>query len=612
MLRRIYRFAFAHGVRNKQVAVLVALGLGGVAFETLGLGLLLPIGNYLIAGGDLALLTESSRFWALMTDLSQSVGFPIGITAITVVCVASMLVRQGLTYIRLVYQAKVGHGLGRDIRMNLIQAFLRSELSVQEREGMGKFANVIGLEVTRVVPLVSLPIDLLIAASLSLSFLIMLLITTPTVTAGLAVMILLIGFLIRGVFRRTADVARWMVKMNNAVSEHFVERVRSARLIRLSRADQTEVEAARSLTQNQYASVVSSIRLLAVTESGLEPIVIIVGVPLLIFGSTVLNLDLAVIGFILVALARLVPMAKQALRGWQSLLKAHASMEAIEGTFIRLDDASEKDPGGQDVRRPLHTLAFKDVRFSYDGGRNEVVRGVSFEIEAGGFVALVGPSGAGKSTIVDLIPRLRTAISGTVELDGVSLIEYRLRSLRDSIAYVSQTPMLLEGSIADQIAYGRASASREEIEQAARMAHAHEFIVKMADGYDSQLGTQGVGLSGGQKQRIELARAILRKTPILILDEPTSNVDAESEFYISKALQEIRDRRDTIVLLIGHGFASVSIADRILVVQEGRITDQGTHEALMSRDGWYRNAVHQQRGAHDEAKETAIVAGAAG
>jgi ABC-type multidrug transport system fused ATPase/permease subunit len=201
-------------------------------------------------------------------------------------------------------------------------------------------------------------------------------------------------------------------------------------------------------------------------------------------------------------------------------------------------------------------------------------------------VALVGLTGAGKTTLVSLIPRFYDATAGRVLVDGVDVRRYRVRALRERIGIVLQEPVLFSGTIADNLRYGRLDATPVEIEKAARAAHAHEFVSRLPQGYDTEIAEAGGGLSGGERQRLSVARAILKNAPILILDEPTSSLDAISEEIVFAALRRLRAGRTTIV--IAHRLSTVRDADRILVLDGGRIAAQGRHEDLLKSSQLYR------------------------
>lgn len=253
-------------------------------------------------------------------------------------------------------------------------------------------------------------------------------------------------------------------------------------------------------------------------------------------------------------------------------------------------------PDAPDLRIEEGGLSFVDVHFGY--GDVPALKGFSLEVPAGKVMALVGPSGAGKSTVLSLVERFYDPQQGKISIDGQDIQSVRLASLRAQMALVTQETFLFDDTIAENIRFGRPDASQEEIEEAARQANAHDFILEQPDGYQTTVGERGGNLSGGQRQRIAIARAMLRNAPVLLLDEATSALDAESEARVQEALERLMQGRTTIV--IAHRLATIRRADQIAVMDRGLVVEQGTHDTLVSEGGLYARLADLQFGARGD------------
>jgi len=265
----------------------------------------------------------------------------------------------------------------------------------------------------------------------------------------------------------------------------------------------------------------------------------------------------------------------------------HDSKAGVQRVFEILDvERDVKDGHKQLPHREVHgEVSFDNISFEYLPGQ-PVLKGISLHVRPGQKIALVGPTGAGKSTLLSLLPRFYDPRDGRVLLDGVDIRQYRLKDLRSSIALVLQPPLVFPLTLRDNIAYGRMDAALEEIQQAAKLAQIHDFIVQLPEGYDTMVGEQGATLSEGERQRITIARALLRNAPILILDEPTSSVDGETERLLMAGLESLIAGKTTFI--IAHRLSTVRTADLVVVLREGRIVEQGTFKDLLEMDGVFR------------------------
>jgi ABC-type multidrug transport system fused ATPase/permease subunit len=266
-----------------------------------------------------------------------------------------------------------------------------------------------------------------------------------------------------------------------------------------------------------------------------------------------------------------------------AITQTTVALERIQ-MILSADDVIQERADATDPGRVKGAITFEQIAFGYGDGA-PVLRDVSFSIDAGQVVGIVGPTGSGKSTVLSLVPRFYDPKNGRVLIDGVDVSEFKLAALRAQVGFVLQETVLFRGTIRENIAYGRPGASDEEVVAAAKVANADEFISRMQHGYDSPVGERGDTLSGGQRQRIGIARAVIRNSPIMILDEPTAALDTESEQLVVEGLRRLMKGRT--VIMIAHRLSTISDADKIVVLKDGVVAEEGTNDELIARGGVY-------------------------
>jgi subfamily B ATP-binding cassette protein MsbA len=270
------------------------------------------------------------------------------------------------------------------------------------------------------------------------------------------------------------------------------------------------------------------------------------------------------------------------------------TLAAVEWVFEILDAETEHVNEGvkEDLPVVCREIEFKNVSFQYEDTRVETLSNINLRIKAGEMLAIVGSSGSGKTSLVNLLPRFYHPTEGAILMDGTDIRQVRLDSLRRQIGIVSQETFLFDDTVRNNIAYGLKDPSLDKIIEAAKAAYAHSFIMKMPQGYDTQIGERGVKLSGGEKQRLAIARALLKNPPILVLDEATSSLDTESEYMVQQALTNLMKGRTTFV--IAHRLSTIQNAHRIVVIDQGRIVEMGRHEELLKTKGVYHRLYQMQ------------------
>ncbi|MBA2503256.1 MAG: ATP-binding cassette domain-containing protein [Pyrinomonadaceae bacterium] len=421
-------------------------------------------------------------------------------------------------------------------------------------------------------------------------------------TFGALIIAPVIGLLTARFGKRLRNLAREMMEGSQRLVDTAQEALANQTIVKAYRAEERERNRFRRVAESIVGANLRSAKIMGVSPPTIEMIGVIAVVVLLFFGQREIaegRLTAAqFLALIFFLLSSYDPMRK--------LSRLHNSMEqalaAARHVWEVMDERSEivEKPGAKEIVKLTHEIELRDVSFGYANSESPVLRNINLRIPAHTMVALVGESGGGKSTLTKLIPRFHDPMSGAVLWDGVDLRDARLDSLRRHIALVTQEVVLFNDTVKYNISYSRPDASLEEIEGAARVAFAHDFISELPDGYETIVGERGVFLSGGQRQRLAIARAVLADAPVLILDEATSALDAESERLVQRALANLTRHRTTVV--IAHRLSTVRRADLIVVIERGRIIETGTHNELLGKAGVYRR-LYELQFADEEATE---------
>ena len=585
------------GLKRSNEIILLGLLLSATLFEGIGLAMLLPIVDAVQAGGDINELRQQSNLWHHLATFYDYFGVPVTLAALIITSFICICIRQIFSYARQIYFQNLLHGLTRNTRNIMFEAYLEANSGYHDQEKTGAVINSMTTELTLGVQTLLAPVQVLTYILMILIYLIILLFITGPVAIGAVAVLAISALALRSFINKTQTTGSELATANERMSSFLIQRLGSVRLVRLSHAESLERQEMHYLTDQQRKRYIAINTYLARVNVLMEPIALALGFSVLYFGVGLLDLKLSEIAvFALIALMRLLPAVKELISVGQSALGTRGSLENLCKRHSMMTAAKEVSNGTIQFTKLESDIEFQSLHFAYPKNPNKsALQEISFSIPVGKMTAIVGRSGAGKSTLIDLIPRIREPSAGDILFDGIPYRDFELHSLRRGVSYVSQSPIVFNVSVRKQISYGSADTVSGDIEAAAKAAGAHDFISRLPDGYDTMIGERGILLSGGQLQRLDLARALYRKAPILILDEPTSNLDAESEAAFRYTLQNLRDRNNITIIVVAHRLSTIFNADQIVVLNNGKLEIVGKHQDVLRKNQWYQNAVTKQQ-----------------
>ncbi len=568
--------------------LIITLGLLSSLSEGLGISLFIPFLQSLDQATSQAV--SDNFLLRFLNQLFIQVPSNHRLLVIPLCIFASVLLKNCLSYSNAILFSWLYSHISYRLRSSVFKQLLNVSYSFLDSNQSGKLLNTLATETWRACDALSALVDLIISACTIFVFVMLLLLVSWQLTLLVAVALILISLSIQQVSHQAKQLGKQAVQANDTLANRMIEGFYGMRLIRAFGQESYE--------QKRFDQASAQVRTTSMKLDQLyatiEPLSEVLSAALLLCILVIALQDRAALPTLLTfifILYRLQPKVKQLDSARVGLNALIASVEDVI-SFLDRSDKPYIRSGRIPFKGLKQAIYFESVSFCYNLLDKPALRNVSIQIPQAKTTALVGPSGAGKSTLISLICRFYDVTEGEIYVDDCPLRQLNLADWRSRIAIVSQDIHILSTTVRENIAYGRLEATEDEIIAAARQAHAQEFISNLPQGYDTQVGDQGIRLSGGQRQRIALARAILRNPEILILDEATNALDSVSEHLIQKAINTFS--QDRTVIAIAHRLSTIEQADQIVVLEEGRVVEQGNLQHLLKLNGLFAKLYHLQ------------------
>ncbi len=546
-------------------------------FEGASIGLLMPALQFVDTG-------NLTGVWSFLNTVLESLGIKLSFVLILFAILGMVVLKQVAGYLQKWFETRIREDFVVRLRSEAFEKILNADIRYFHNKKTGNLIDTLTAQTNNSGSGLFVLIRIFSNIIIIIIYLILLLIISWQMTLIAFIIMFIASVIVNYRIKKSFDYGKKLVELNNSFNDFIVERLSGIRVIKSAASEKKEV-----VKLNEIASNVATFNdHFAVNAQKIVSIfeLIILSAVLFIFyySVQVLKMPIATLAVFMLVVVRMVPLA-MTVNNLRNEIALHlGSFENVNRIIRESEEYTTIKSGVTPFKGLMNSIEFKEVSFAYSPG-NQVLNNVSISIKRGETVAIVGASGAGKSTLADLILRLHDATSGSITIDGIDIKGYDVFTLRRGIGFVSQDVFLFNGNVSENIGYGYDGAKQSDIMNAARIAHAHDFIERLPEGYNTILGDRGVKLSGGQRQRLALARAVLQNPSILILDEATSALDSESEQMIQESLDKIREEHT--IIAIAHRLSTIENADKIVVLENGSVVEEGKHENLIKKGKYY-------------------------
>ena len=548
-------------VKKKNYVFVILLTVLTVILDAAGISVLLPIGEYVLKYETGKV--PDTQAWKVLQNIFLYLGIKADITPVVIFAIVLIFLRQGAVFTRGIIIDLIDYKLVKDFREKLFAKFLVQDVYHIKQHSTGIYNNSINLEVANIGKAIILPVENISGIIQILSYLSLMLFISIKATLVVIIFMVFTGILLKNFLYYIRNISSKIIKINNNFSQNLVDRLIAVKLIRVSNKTYKEQDKNKEILREQFLNNIKLSRVQRIIDSTIEPLLLIVAIPVIIIAIT-LNFPLAKLGVFIIILARFIPVFKITLVGMQSHFHYYASITNMLKLIDKLDSQKEKRKGKLPAPKHIESIKFSKIYFNYENSKNNILNNFSCQIKGGVVNALLGTSGSGKTTVVNMIPRLLEPSKGKILINNINLNTIHVDRIRDICTYIEQKPTFIRGTIIEHITYNNLKTNRAKAIEAAKLANAHDFIMSFPENYDHQLGEGGVGLSGGQLQRLDITRGLALGTPLMILDEPTSNLDSKNTKELLLTLKRINQIKKTTIIIVSHDDSVLKYCDNII------------------------------------------------
>tara|TARA_X000000950_G_scaffold71379_1_gene88516 strand:- start:1102 stop:2892 length:1791 start_codon:yes stop_codon:yes gene_type:complete len=584
------------GLNKFKILLFVIVALSASLIEGIGIASFLPLIDYINIENDSS-LEEQNNYWIYINQLSNFFNIEITLKIILFFIFSVFLIRSIFIYLLQIYSSWLYENILHKARLNAYNSYVNADYSFYSKYSTGNSINILTTEIVRAGGYFKSIFILISTIILFLIYVILLFSISLKMSVAAVFVLLLASLIIKIITKNIRILGKKVSFANNALSELLIDRIKVFRLIKLTLQQRQSSNLISDKSKNVLINNYNVQKNAARIELFLEPLIIMFVLILVFLSINYFSISLSKLGIFLIATIRLLPLSKNILKHWNSALSSLAAFEKVIDYINNLKSHSEKNVKQlikSDYDENIKNITFNNINFAHKNQKENTLSNINLKFETNQISALVGSSGSGKTTLLDLIPKLLIPNKGEILFNNQNISNISTNIIRKKIAYVSQDSIMLNDTIYNNLIFGSDKIDDELIKGVLIDTDSIDFVNSLPNQINTIIGEGGRQLSGGQIQRLSLARALLNNPNIIILDEPTSSLDSESEHLIKTTLYKKIKNDNRIIIIVAHRLSTVLGADQIVVLNNGQISNIGSHDMLIKEDKWYSDAIKYQ------------------